>query len=82
LFVLKATPTAISSPKIRSGLLKTMLSARGAKWAKMAFPHGALNTYDATTNPTGVVNLSSAENVSLRNTETGFIVSDMRKDER
>lgn len=40
-----------------------MLSARGARWAKTGYAHGAQNRYDPVENPQGVVRFDNAENV-------------------
>ncbi|KAI1424379.1 PLP-dependent transferase [Xylaria sp. FL1777] len=52
-----------------------MLSARGERWAKSAYAHGALNRYNPVTNPEGVVGLDQAENVVMQPEVTEYINS-------
>ncbi|KAI1352090.1 PLP-dependent transferase [Xylaria sp. FL0043] len=50
-----------------------MLSARGARWAKMEYAHGVQNRYDRVKNPQGVVMFDNAENVLMQAEVTEFI---------
>jgi hypothetical protein len=47
-------------------ITRTMLSSRGAGWAKVPFAHGEQDAYHPVHNPRGIVMLSSAENVGRR----------------
>ncbi|KAI0814345.1 PLP-dependent transferase [Xylaria sp. FL0064] len=50
-----------------------MLSARGARWAKMDYAHGVQNRYDPVKYPQGVVMFDNAENVLMQPEVTEFI---------
>ncbi|KAI0420287.1 PLP-dependent transferase [Xylaria grammica] len=50
-----------------------MLSARGARWAKVAYAHGVQNRYDPVKNPQGAVKLENAENSLMHSELAQFI---------
>ncbi|KAI0909023.1 PLP-dependent transferase [Ustulina deusta] len=50
-----------------------MLSARGARWAKTGYAHGAQNRYDPAENPQGVVRFDNAENLLMQSELTEFV---------
>lgn len=49
---------------VTAGVARTMLSARGADWAKVGFLHGKQDAYNPIHNPDGPVRFTNAENVS------------------
>ncbi|GAP84010.1 putative classes I and II family [Rosellinia necatrix] len=50
-----------------------MLSARGARWAKIGYAHGAQNRFHPTENPQGMVSFDNAENWLMHSDLTRFI---------
>ncbi|KAF2964933.1 hypothetical protein GQX73_g8650 [Xylaria multiplex] len=50
-----------------------MLSARGARWAKVDYAHGVQNRYDAVKNPQGAVRFEGAENWLMHSELAEFI---------
>ncbi|KAI3318157.1 PLP-dependent transferase [Xylariaceae sp. AK1471] len=50
-----------------------MLSARGARWARVDYAHGVQNRYDPVKNPQGVVSFDNAENWLMHSHLSRFI---------